>query len=171
MRHVLLGLSFLLMGCGFGGSFRDDAVPISAQEIDLPSYMGLWHEIARYPNRFEEGCSSVTAEYALEEDGSVAVTNSCQRGGVLDVAQGQARVVGPGEFKVRFSIFQPVAGDYWVLYASPSYDLAVVGAPSGRFGWILAREPVLSEEELVVPLAVLRRFGYDTDALIFAEKG
>ena len=34
--------------------------------VDLPRYAGLWYEVARLPNRFEEKCAGdVTAEYTL----------------------------------------------------------------------------------------------------------
>ena len=50
----------------------------SVPTLDLQRYLGLWFEIGRLPNRFEEaGASDVTAEYSLNDDGTVTVENSC----------------------------------------------------------------------------------------------
>ena len=41
--------------------------------LDLPRYMGRWHEIARLDHRIERGMTDVTADYTLNPDGSVRV--------------------------------------------------------------------------------------------------
>lgn len=38
--------------------------------------MGTWYEIARYENRFEEGCIGASATYEIKED-VLHVTNRC----------------------------------------------------------------------------------------------
>jgi len=43
-----------------------------ASYVDINKYMGLWYEIAKYPNKFQKDCSDVTAEYALLKNGSVS---------------------------------------------------------------------------------------------------
>ena len=88
----------------------------------------------------------------------------------VDVAEGSARIVAPGELKVKFVSWLPFEGDYWVLDVSEGYDLAVIGEPSGKFGWILAREAEISEEERQAALSVLDRNGYDLSGLIWTEQ-
>lgn len=149
---------------------RDTAVPMQpVADLDLDRYLGLWYEIARYPNRFERDCVAVTAEYTRLDDGRIGVRNSCRKisfDGRLDVAEGTARVEGPGRLSVNFVRFLPfVRGDYWVLDVTPDYTVAVVGEPSGRFGWILARSPRISEAAWTRALTALERNGYDTGGL------
>ena len=83
-----------LAGCS-SASYRDTAVPMTtAGPVDLTRYQGLWYEIARFPNRFEEGCVGVTAEYTLADDGSVTVLNTCRKDtldGPVTTAEGVAR--------------------------------------------------------------------------------
>ena len=60
---ALLLAALALVGCA-GESFRDTTAPIAAQQdFDPERYLGLWYEIARFPVRFQEGCTATTAEY------------------------------------------------------------------------------------------------------------
>ncbi len=169
MRRLLLVLALVVSACGLNGNYRDQSFQMRAvPELDAARYQGLWYEVARFPNTFEKDCAGVTAEYAALPDGRLAVRNTCRKGGLdgpVRVVEGSARFVGAGILKVRFSDIIRIEGDYWVLYVSPSYDIAVVGEPAGDFGWILAREPQLDRAQLEVPLATLRANGYDTARL------
>lgn len=155
---------------------RDAAVGMSVvQSVDLPRYMGRWYEIARIPNSFEKGCAGVTADYALQDNGTIRVVNSCREGevdGRLRQVVGEARVVAPGKLKVGFVKWLPFAeGDYWLLDLAPDYSIAVVGAPEGNFGWILARTPAISAKALQAAVAVMAANGYDTDRLELVKQG
>ena len=168
------GLALLLSACG-GGDYRDTSVPMkSVSQLDVERYAGTWYEIARFPNSFEEGCAGVTAEYALRDDGRITVVNTCRKGGLdgeVDRAEGIARVAAPGQLKVKFVKWLPFEGDYWVLDVTEDYDLAVVGTPSGDFGWILARNPQIDAAARDRALEVLRADGYDVERLHWTEQG
>ncbi|MEM8658539.1 MAG: lipocalin family protein [Pseudomonadota bacterium] len=174
LRPVICATLLGLSACTGYGDYRDTSIPMeSVAQLDTDQYLGLWYEIARFPNFFEEGCVGVTAEYALREDGRINVLNSCREGaldGPLEQAEGVARVVAPGELKVKFVEWLPFEGDYWVIGLTEDYTMSVVGEPDGDYGWILAREPVLEEGERAEALAVLQRFGYDTAQLIWTEQ-
>lgn len=150
--------------------YGDPDAPIAPVEtLDVSRYLGLWYEIARYPNRFERGCVAVTAEYAMRDDGRIAVTNTCRKesfDGEVDVAEGVARIEGPGRLSVGFVWFLPfIRGDYYVLHVAEDYSLAVVGEPSRDYGWVLARTPHISQARYEQALAVLEANGYDTAQL------
>lgn len=168
---LALGVIFLAaVALPAAAQYRDRSVAMGVvANLDLDRYAGRWFEIARFPNRFERDCVAVTADYARLPDGTISVVNSCRKftfDGDLQVAEGSARVEGPGRLSVNFVPWLPFArGDYWVLDVTPQYSVAVVGEPSGSTGWILARTPRISAAELERALAALRRNGYDTDAL------
>lgn len=150
--------------------YRDTSVEMTTvPQLDTGKYLGRWYEIARFPVRFEEGCVGVTADYALRDDGQIRVINTCRQDtldGPVEQAEGRARVEGPGKLSVTFVPWLPFArGDYWVLYLDDDYSLSVVGAPSGKTGWILARSPQISAAQRAQAEAVLRRNGYDTSRL------
>jgi len=160
----------LSLGAPAQAGYRDTSQPIGVvANLDLERYLGTWYEIARFPNRFERGCAGVTAEYGRNPDGTISVRNTGRGGsptGPAEVAEGTARVVGPGKLTVNFVPWLPFAkGDYWVLYVDPAYALAVVGEPSGKTGWILARAPQITAATYDKALAVLAVAGYDTSRL------
>ena len=147
---------------------RDLSVPmVVVTSVDLDRYLGRWYEIARFPNRFERGCEDVTADYGLREDGQISVINTCVKEGMAEAIEGQAWVVAPGRLKVTFVPWLGglAAGDYWVLHLEPDYSMAVVGAPSGNFGWILSRGAKLPGEKMDRALGVFAANGYDTAQL------
>jgi len=171
MNMILaLGAALTLAAPGASASpYRDTSVPMKTQEIDLQSYLGKWYEIARYPNNFERGCTNVTAQYGLQDDGAVSVVNSCNG----KTRKAEAVPVGPGKFEVDFVSWLPGIGkgDYWVLYVDPGYDLAVVGEPTGRYGWILSRTPQIRQSALDQAKSVLEANGYDTSEIMLVPQG
>lgn len=172
---AVLGL-VTLAGCT-GAEYRDTSVEMTTEgPVDLERYMGLWYEIARFPNRFEEGCAGVTAEYSLNDDGSVKVVNTCRQGspdGPVEAAEGRAVATTPDNdrLEVGFVSWLPFAtGDYWILDVDDAYQVAVIGNPAGTTGWVLARTPALPAERLEAAYDVLRRNGYDTSRIILTEQ-
>jgi apolipoprotein D and lipocalin family protein len=144
------------------------APPEPAKPVDLDRYLGRWFEIARYEQVFEKGCVGVTAEYSLRPDGDIAVVNSCRRkGGRRAVARGRAKVTDlRTNAKLKVTFFWPVYGDYWVLDHADDYSWSIVGEPSGRYLWILARTAVPPEAEVSQLIGRAQALGYDTSMLL-----
>lgn len=144
------------------------AVPEPAKSVELQRYVGRWYEIARYDQRFQKGCQGVTADYSLTSDGKIAVLNRCrEQSGEIREARGTAKVVDrTSNAKLKVSFFGPFSGDYWVLDRADDYGWAIVGEPSGRYLWILAREATPGEQELEDLIRRAEALGYDTSMLI-----
>lgn len=175
MRVLFFCAILALAGCKAPPVNRDAAVPLeTVDHVDLDRYLGLWYEIARFPNQFEENCEGVTADYARREDGLISVTNTCRKGapdGEVDVATGRARIIdNETSAKLEVSFFGPFWGDYWVIGLAEDYSLALVGEPSGRYLWILSRTPVISDDVREQAVNDLKAMGYNTDALYFAKQ-
>jgi apolipoprotein D and lipocalin family protein len=151
--------------------------------IELARYQGVWHQVALYPNRFQKMCASNTrATYALEQGGTVSVTNQCRSPEGKEVqAVGQARpaaaaqitngLITPPQLQVRFapawlSWLPFVWGNYWVIQLAPDYRYAVVGEPSREFLWVLARETQLSATDWSSIESRLKEQGYDPTKLV-----
>ena len=147
---------------------RVQPVPIPVASVDLNRYAGIWHEIARIPNRFQQQCARDTlARYTLRADGRIDVVNQCvRRDGSLDQARGIARVVDADtRAKLKVSLvsllgWRPFWGDYWIVGLDPNYRWAVVGAPNRKYGWILARSKTLDANSLETISAIIERNGY-----------
>jgi apolipoprotein D and lipocalin family protein len=173
MRAWILAGLVALAGCGGGAGavfpvYRDTSLPIASKALFEPErYLGLWHEIARFPVPFEAGCTGVTAEYGARADGLLSVRNTCRGadGMVRSTIEGTAEVVGPGRLQVRFFSLPGIAGDYWVLWVDEGYRTAVVGTPSGRAGWVLNRDPVIPADRWAAAREILDFNGYDVSRL------
>jgi apolipoprotein D and lipocalin family protein len=137
--------------------------------VDLNRYLGTWYEIARFPNRFQEGCVASRATYTLLEDGKIGVLNQCYKGGLsgeLSSATGKAWVVDKEtNAKLKVSFFWPFTGDYWIIDLGENYEYAVVGHPSRTYLWILSRTPEMEDALYSRLLERLRTQGYDTTKL------
>jgi apolipoprotein D and lipocalin family protein len=175
---ALVGFTIVASTASSGAeTYRDQSVAIEAiADLDLERYQGRWFEIARFPFYFERDCFAVTADYALRDDGTLSVLNQCAEGSVtgnMKSAEGVAWRIAGGQLKVSFVpipfLNKWIAGDYWILSLDEDYKLAVIGSPKGKTGWILARQPRISDTERVQALATLRQFGYDTEQLIYTE--
>ncbi|MDT7837303.1 lipocalin family protein [Aquabacterium sp. OR-4] len=139
--------------------------------LDLPRYMGRWHELARYPNRFQRQCTgATTADYALLADGGVQVSNRCGLAdGGTEQATGRARAVGPAgtaRLQVRFAPawlawLPQVWGDYWVVDLDADYRVAIVSEPQREYLWVLSRTPQLDEAGWQRITARLLALGFD----------
>lgn len=163
----LAGAIFALSGC-FGTVYRDVDQPIAAvNQFEPEKYLGLWQEIARFPVVFEKGCFQVTAEYQKIDTDTVSVKNICRNsdGSVKSDIEGKADIVGTGKLKVSFASVPFVRANYWVLGVRPDYSVAVVGAPNGKSGWILARKRGVLDADLSWAKSVLSKNGYDTSLL------
>lgn len=163
---VLLA-AWLLAACQ-GPAARPGA-PDTVAQVDLDRYAGRWYEVAKLPNRFQRQCvADTTAEYSRNADGSIAVVNRCRTAdGRFDEARAVARVTdASSNARLEVSFFhvfgwRPLWGDYWILVLDPDYGYAVVGEPSRRYGWILARTPTLPAATRARIDERLRALSYD----------
>jgi len=145
--------------------------------VDFDRYQGTWHEIARFPNRFQKRCvGDVTATYSLRSDKKIDVLNRCRvADGSYISARGIAKTVGQGQpnsmlkvrFAPRFLSFLPMVwGDYHVLTLAPDYSYAAVGSPDRRYLWILARSPAVQASTYRQILEEVRAKGFDVERLV-----
>ncbi|APG44206.1 lipocalin family protein [Syntrophotalea acetylenica] len=171
LRNIIIVLiAMTVAGC----RFPTDSPRVVAN-VDLHRYVGTWYEIARYPNRFQKGCSHVTATYRMLDDGHLEVVNRCRRDdreqAVAEIT-GRARAAGDsGDGKLKVTFFWPFYGHYWIIDLAEDYSWAVVGHPRRKYLWILARQPYLAGEVLEQLLRRLEGQGYDASRLIFTDQG
>jgi apolipoprotein D and lipocalin family protein len=138
--------------------------------VDLNRYAGKWYEIARLPFSFESKLKCITATYTLREDGNIKVENAgrlISTPGKTRIASGKAFIPdknAPGKLKVQF--FWPFKGDYWIMYLDENYKYVLIGEPSFRYLWILARENKLEEPVLQMLKKKATEAGYDLTELI-----
>jgi apolipoprotein D and lipocalin family protein len=149
-------------------------IPSVVSTVDLKRYMGMWYEIARLPNYFERKLKCASANYTLREDGRITVLN---KGNYLTDPEKSTSVKGvawipdrnsPAKLKVQF--FWPFSGNYWILYLDKEYHYVLVGDPSFKYLWILAREKKMDEQTYNMLLSKAVENGYDVKSIIRVEQ-
>ena len=141
----------------------------TVEKVDLTKYAGTWYEIARLPNSFEKGMTCVTATYTLKENGKVKVLNKGYLAdkGKYKTAKGTAWVPDggyPGRLKVTF--FWPFAGNYYIMALDEGYAYALVGDPSRKYLWVLARTKTLEESIYSELMALAKNKGFDVEQVM-----
>ncbi len=164
---VALLCLMLLSGCAGGGR---EQPPETVGEVDLQRYQGTWYELARLPMFFQRNCIRSEANYQLQADGSVAVSNRCE---TKDGDWQQAGVTD--RLWVRFDnwfsrLFPDLTkGHYWVLYLDEGYSTALVGSPDRKYLWLLARDTEVDQATRELLLSEAERRGYDTSELLWRQ--
>lgn len=161
---LLSSVAFILFSC------RTPEFLPSVEDVDLNKYSGLWYEIARLPNSFEKGLECVTANYSLNEDGTIKVLNqgiSSSDRSITKSATGKAKVPDPqypGRLKVSF--FGPFYGNYYIIELGSNYEYVLVGEPKRKYLWVLARKPNLDNTIYEQLISKAEQLGFKTNTII-----
>lgn len=164
----------ILIAAMIFNSTNSQKKPEVVSNVDLNRYKGLWYEIARLPNYFERKLKCASATYTLREDGKITVVN---KGNYIsdpkktNSAKGVAWIPdknSPAKLKVQF--FWPFSGDYWIMYLDKDYRYVLVGEPSFKYLWILARDKKMDEQTYQMLLKKAVDNGYDVKNIIRVEQ-
>ncbi len=174
MKHsqfIYLPFIFVIMT----GLFSCATIPngaIAVKPFDKEKYLGKWYEIARKDLKFERNLSNTTAEYSLNDNGTIKVVN---RGyntvkGKWVQAIGKAKFVGKENIaKLKVSFFGPFYSGYNVIAIDNEYRYALIAGESLKYLWILSREENIPEEIKDNYLKIAEEIGYNTSDLIWVK--
>lgn len=162
MTNTMLLCMIIICQVACASHTPKSAPPEVVPRVDLARYIGVWYEIASFPQHFQKGCADTQAKYSLKDNGEIEVLNSCFRNGKVDTAKGTAWVADKStNAKLKVSFFWPFRGDYWIIELGTNYEYAVVSAPSRNYLWILSREPRMEEPHYAALVERLRDRGFD----------
>lgn len=138
----------------------------SAALFDPGRFQGDWHVVAAFGS--EAACAGQRESWAADGPGRFVVRAiGCTPQGARTFAS-RAVLTGPG----RISRVGLAGGEeFWVLWVDADYRIAAIGAPSGRFGRIMARENPPRADLLRAAEQILDFNGYDISALHPVPKG
>ncbi|MDE8342553.1 MAG: lipocalin family protein [Acidocella sp.] len=134
-------------------------------KVDLSRYSGRWYIIANIPYFAENGKVGSYFDISLHKNRiyddyvgyPAKFTAKPFRFRMV------ARVVpGFGNAYWRESPIWPLTFAYLILYVDADYQTALVGYPGLKYGWVLARVPVLPPATYQALLSRLATIGYDT---------
>ena len=170
MKKIIPLLTALLFISGCLGMPKSVA-PV--KDFQLDNYLGQWYEIVRLDHSFERGLQQVTAEYKLQDDGSVSVTNRGfnTNSGKWKQSIGKARFVDQrDEGYLKVSFFGPFYGSYVVFELDKQYRYAFVSGPNLSYLWLLSRQKTVPPEVKQRFIKKSRELGFDTGQLIWVEQ-
>ncbi|GAA5444545.1 outer membrane lipoprotein Blc [Microbulbifer sp. NBRC 101763] len=170
-----LGIVLLAFAAQFSWAEGDSELE-TVPYVDVHQYVGKWYEIARLPQIFQPACTAVTADYGLNDDGSISVFNFCRilhpKYGFPISVQGTGVPIDETNSKLAISFFNGQStGDYWILELDPNYQWSLVGDPDRSSLYLLSRSPQLDESIIdeLLGLAVTKH-GYNIDHIIMTKQ-
>ena len=168
---AIFGVVFLSLS-----SFASNTQLKTVNYLEPARYMGTWYEMARYENRFQKDCYATKVNYALRDNGTIAITNTCTltknpqeeiaAHGIAFIANKETNAQLEVGFAPLFKYLGWFTGDYWVIKLGANYEYAVIGTPNYKYFWIIAREKQISEAlyQELVDFAVEQ--GFDAQKII-----
>lgn len=167
-KCLIISAVLLVTGCT---GVPDGIEPVT--DLDVERYKGTWYEIARLDHSFEEGLSNVTADYSLQDDGSIRVINRgySEEDEKWEEAEGRAVFVDEennGHLKVSF--FGPFYASYVVFELDEDYRYAYITGYDRDYLWFLSKTPSVSDEALAEFRTVATEKGFDLEELIVVDQ-
>lgn len=145
---------------------------VAVSPFDKGKYVGKWYEIARLDFRFEKDLMNTTAEYSLNDDGTIKVVNQGYntKKNKWVSATGKAKFVGEDSIAMlKVSFFGPFYAGYNVIAIDAEYKYALVAGKNLDYLWILSRYTTVPAEIRSKYLKTAQDFGYNTDNLIWVQ--
>ncbi len=168
LSALLTTLLLLLAGCT---GLPNNIEPVTG--FDQDRYLGTWYEIARLDHSFERGLSQVSAEYTLNEDGSIKVINRGynEEDGEWNEAEGRAVFVGDSDVgHLKVSFFGPFYASYVVFGLDDDYTTAYITGYNRDYLWLMSRTPEVSDEVLAAFRKRAEAQGFELGELIVVEQ-
>ncbi len=162
VQRMLAALMFGATALAVAGLASAEKVEGPQFQVDLNKYAGLWHEIARTPNWFQDNkprrngkkyspCFATTATYGLLDAQSISIDNKCSRASTdgeifLDEAHGVARIVpasGNRKLKVAFGPAVPRYFERLFTGGGAGYWIYCIGSENedGKYSWAVVSGP------------------------------
>jgi apolipoprotein D and lipocalin family protein len=157
-----MSLSLLLTACSSGGT------PLTAMDrtLDLPKFMGRWYVIANIPTYFEKGAHNAVEIYTWNHEKNRIDIDFTFNHGSLDGPVKKIPQKGwvyneSTKAEWRVQPLWPFKLAYLVLDVAPDYSDTIIGVPSRKYVWIMAREPSLKPERYAELVNKVKELGYD----------
>ena len=171
-RRYMVGVAVLVLAAcnatapNTGDGFRDPGALIGAtSRFDEKRFVGEWHVRAAFPGDQDLSkialvrLSTGNPAFRLVKR-TCKVNDTCKDSGEI----WRARMLGQG----RYALDDPSGGpgrQLWVLWVDEGFRTAVVGTPSGHYGWILDRSTTGGADRIKAARELLDFNGYDVSQL------
>lgn len=133
-------------------------------------YLGDWYEIARFDFMWEKNLKNVKANYSLNENGSIKVTNSG-----FDFKKNEPKkVIGKAKIRtnglaseLKVSFFGPFYSNYTIIAIDSNYQYALVAGENTNYLWFLSRTPTMPEQIKQEYVKLAQSYNYNLQSLVW----
>ena len=147
------------------GSNRKLAKLETVEYVDLQKFMGDWYVIANIPTFIEKGAVNAIESYRLDSKGRIKTTFTFRK----DSVSGPEKKYNPTGFiynrktnaEWRMQFLWPFRSPFLIIDLDDDYSYTVIGIPSRKYVWIMAREHKMSEELYNKIISNLEKVDYD----------
>ena len=169
MRYLIFQTCFLatllITGCNNNLDKNEFSEMNTVDYVDIERFMGDWYVIANIPTFIEKGATNAIESYKLGEKGVIETTFTFYQ----DSPDGEKKVYRPKGFiyntktnaEWRMQFIWPFKMPFLIIDLDDDYQYTVIGYPSRKYVWIMARESKLSDEVYYSILSDLAEIGYD----------
>ena len=137
--------------------------------VDLKKFMGDWYVIANIPTFIEKGAVNAIESYKLDSRGRVKTTFTFRK----DNVDGPQKKYNPTGFiynketnaEWRMQFLWPFKSPFLIIELDDEYSYTVIGIPSRKYVWIMARDHKMPDDLYTKILSKLESVGYDTNRI------
>lgn len=167
---LILPLVSLLL---FSQTSFSSSIPKPVNHVSPKSFVGLWYEIARTYNKFEENCVAPTIEYEYINNNELKVFNRCfenQIGSNLISYTGIAKSLEDNNLaRFKKTYYWIFTKEYRIIYLDKLYKTAIMSDKEMQNVWIMHRNPFMQKDKLDDIINYLNNY-MDTSKLIFTKQ-
>ncbi|MFN3583543.1 lipocalin family protein [Phenylobacterium sp.] len=145
------------------------AAPASAEpeKIELTKMMGRWYEVARVPNKLQDGCEAGASDWTPRE-GGFAVVQRCWKDDGGQTTWKAKATADPSNTRIKMSFFGGlVSQDYRVLEHRIDQGWLILGTANGKYVWLMSQKPTLPAAIKAQAVARMKQLGFDPARLEF----
>lgn len=145
---------------------------VAVKSFNKEKYLGKWYEVARLDFKYERNLNNTTAEYSLNDNGTIKVDNKGYNTikGKWEQAIGKAKFVGEESVAMlKVSFFGPFYSGYNVIAIDTNYKYALVAGASLKYLWILSRKTTIPDNIKEEYLKIAEEIGYNTNDLLWIK--
>ena len=123
----------------------------TVKQVEIPRFMGSWYVIANIPTSFEKGATNAIEKYTWNEkkdriDIDFTFHKDSPSGELRSIPQKGFIYNSTTNAEWRVQPFWPLRLAYLILELDSEYQYTVIGVPSRKYVWIMARTPQLNKE-------------------------
>tara|TARA_B100000214_G_scaffold367908_2_gene338685 strand:+ start:1687 stop:2181 length:495 start_codon:yes stop_codon:yes gene_type:complete len=133
--------------------------------VDLERFMGDWYVIANIPTFIEKNATNAIESYSMTDNGKIKTVFTFFH----ESPTGEKKTYKPTGFiynketnaEWRMQFIWPFKMPFYIIDLDKKYSYTVIGIPSRKYVWIMARDSIMPEEVYDKIINNLELIGYN----------